>query len=74
MLGRLPWYADAIACRADNRAYALGLQHELDTVTCEIALEKGNEGVLSYATANHYVSSLFDRAAYIKAEELIYRP
>lgn len=74
MLGRLPWYADAIACRTDNEAYAKGLQHEIDPTTCEIVREKGSEGVLSYATANHYITSLFDRAGYIKAEELIYRP
>lgn len=74
MLGRLPWYADAIACRTNNEVYARGLQHELNPASCEILRQKGDEGVLSYATANHYISSLLDRADYIKAEELIYRP
>ena len=80
MIQRLPWYEDAVACRYNNRNYALALQHQLNPVTCAIEKYQGQKGVLSYATQGskpgevEYEDILANRAEFLNVDQYIYRP
>lgn len=52
-------YEDAEKCRMDDKVFLQGLIHELRR-DCAIGRMKGEEGVMSYATGDHYVEKLFD--------------